>query len=386
MKVTALKLHDGFFPYDDAALATMGTWDYEDFLAAKRSDWGEKWISFDCLLADDKRDTIWCGIASFKSDICWAYDRRSGKFRSLDYAAVGDRFDAKFHRSLTFDPQGNIWAATARYHDADSEMEAPGGAIVKIDPNREHIEVIDRPIPHVYIQSILFDADRRWLYGQTYCPEYIFRYDTVGGECETLASLSGGISLAQAEQLAIDRNGTVWGTYGVGRAWANAPGPKPFRLLRYHPDDGKVTFLKTALPSLDGAGFARQDGMHTGSDGAVYMGTVEGLLCRIDPDTGAVSVIGKPAPGERLTAMANGHDGCLYGSCGRHGSANLFRFDPKSGQLDNLGPVFDEALHVQAWQLHDMAITADGTIYGGENDVPHRSSYLWQIEGACPSI
>lgn len=382
MKITALKLHDACFPYEDAALATEGTWDYEDFFTPERRDWVDKWISFDCLLADDQRDVIWCGIASFKSDIFWVYDRRNGEFRSMNYPAVADPFDAKFHRSLAFDPQGQIWAATARYHDADREMDSPGGAIVKIDPDTEQIEIIDRPMPHVYIQSIILDADRRALYGQTYHPEYLFRYDIDTRQCRILASLSGGIALAQAEQLAMDRNGTVWGTYGAGRAWGNSPGPKPFRLLRYQPDDDDVTFLKTGLPRLDGAGYARQDGMHTGPDGAVYIGTVEGLLCRIDPDTTDVSVIGKPAPGQRLTAMANGPDGCMYGSCGRHGAANLFRLEPRSGRLENLGPVFDRSLAIQAWQLHDMAITADGTIYGGENDVPHRSSYLWEIAGA----
>ena len=56
MKVTALKLHDACFPYEDAALATEGTWDYEDFFTPERRDWVDKWISFDCLLADDQRD------------------------------------------------------------------------------------------------------------------------------------------------------------------------------------------------------------------------------------------------------------------------------------------------------------------------------------------
>ena len=33
----------------------------------------------------------------------------------------------------------------------------------------------------------------------------------------------------------------------------------------------------------------------------------------------------------------------------------------------------------RAYQLHDMTIAADGTIYAGENDVPYRSGYLWEI-------
>ena len=31
------------------------------------------------------------------------------------------------------------------------------------------------------------------------------------------------------------------------------------------------------------------------------------------------------------------------------------------------------------WQVHDVAVTPDGTIYAGENDSPYRSGYLWEI-------
>lgn len=381
LSARALKLKDGRFPAAEAAEAAWGVWDYDDFLDPRHRDWYENWISFDCLLADDRRGVLWCGIATFTGDIFWAWDLKERRFRSLDYPKVGDRYDAKFHRALLYDRRGTIWAATALYHDLDRYHDAPGGAIVRFDPDAERLEVVARPIPHVYIQSILLDPKRDILYGQTYTPEHLFAYDLQSGKTTDLGLLGAGTSLAQVEQLAIDRNGTLWGTYAAGRAWSNAPGPVPYRLWRYHPDDGKRTYLKVGLPSLDGKGFVRQDGAHTGPDGAVYMGTLEGLLCRIDPDSGKLDVIGKPAPGRRLTGMVNGPDGNLYGSCGRDGMAHLFRLHPGSGNLDNLGPIFDPELGEGAWQVHDLAVMADGTFYAGENDVPHRSSYLWEITG-----
>ena len=33
----------------------------------------------------------------------------------------------------------------------------------------------------------------------------------------------------------------------------------------------------------------------------------------------------------------------------------------------------------RCWQVHDVAVAADGTIYAGENDNPYRSGYLWEI-------
>ena len=77
--------------------------------------------------------------------------------------------------------------------------------------------------------------------------------------------------------------------------------------------------------------------------------------------------------------MANGPDGMLYGSAGQDGSASLFRYDPSRASLEDLGPIYDPILRERAFQIHDMSIAADGTIYAGEYDVPYRSGYLCEI-------
>ncbi len=381
MRVRSLKLVDTRFKQDETHPATEGAWDYDDLVGGQHDDWFNDWISFDCVLADDRRQIVWCGLTRLNTDIFWAYDRARGTFRSLGFQKVADRYDAKFHRSLTFDKDGRIWAATALLHEIDRFHEAPGGAIVRFDPDTEQIDIVDRPLPHLYIQSLVLDKARGLLYGQAFTPETFFVYDIRTGRCENLGPLGSGLAMAQAEQLAIDRTGAVWGCWGVTRAWSNAgTGPTTFRLWRYHPDEGKRQFLDAGLPSVrDGEVYVKSDGAHAGPDGAVYMGTVEGTLCRVDPDTHAVDLLGKPAPGRRLAGMANGPDGVLYGSCGREGGANLFRYDPDTGRSTHLGPIFDVQTGEQAWQVHDMTITADGTIYAGENDVPHRSGYLWEI-------
>lgn len=384
-RIRALKLKDGHFDRRQAIDATYGAWDYDEFLKPANRKWRDDWISFDCLLADLERDIVWCGIATFTSDVLWAYDRKTGKFRSMGYAKVGDKFDAKFHRSLLHDNTGEIWAATALYHDPENYLEAPGGALVRFNPRTEKFQIVDRPLPHVYIQSIEIDRERNLLYGQTVYPEYFFKYSIDTGEFTNLGVISGGQGLSQAETLVVDPHGTVWGCYGVCRAWANAVGSVGARLWSYHPDDKAPVYHKHGLPSLDGKGFVKPDGVHLGPDGAVYMGSAEGGLYRINSKNAKVEFIGKPAPGARLTGMVNGHNGLLYGSCGRLGAANLFSFDPGSGALTNLGPIFDPQLGEQMYQVHNMCLMPDGTIYAGENDVPYRSSYLWEIAGVCPT-
>lgn len=381
-RIRARKLVDARFADHEVPLVTGGVWDYADLASDRCRHWFHHWISFDCLLADDERNIVWCGLTRLNTDVFWAYDRGAGEFRSLGFARIADRFDAKFHRSLVRDRSGLIWAATALLHEIDCWEEAPGGAVVRFDPRAEALEIVARPMPHVYIQSLQIDRQRGLLYGQTYTPEMFFRYELESGQCRVLGPLGSGVALGQSEQLAMDRRGAVWGSYAVGRAWSYARGPTEFRLWRYHPDEGRRQFFHYGLPALYEPGcFVKADGLCTGPDGAVYAGTAEGTLCRIDPDTCRVELLGKPAPGRRLAAMAVGPDGRLYGSCGRDGCASLFRWDPAGRDLVNLRPIFDAECGQQAWQIHDMAITADGTIYAGENDVPYRSGYLWEISG-----
>jgi len=380
MQVKAIKLKDT--PFDNFHTEVDGRWEYEDFVGGEHPDWFEDWISFDCLLADDPHDTIWCGLTSFANDIFYAYDRAAGAFRSMNYPRVADPYDAKFHRSLLFDGEGKIWAATALLHDIDRYYDAPGGALVHFDPVTERIEVVARPMPHLYIQSIAMDTARGLIYGQTFTPERLFRYEVSTGRVVDLGPTSSGFRMCQGQAIAVDDRGACWGIWGVTRAWLNEPGPDELRLWRYHPDVGKIEFMKHGLPRLDGLrGTSGPDGVHAGPDGAVYMGTCEGLLCRIDPASAEVKAIGKPGSGQRLAGLANGPDGHLYGTAGSDGSVILFRYEVGSGCLAELGPVRDGDSHEPAWHIHDIAIAADGTIYAGENDVPHRSGYLWEISG-----
>lgn len=382
MKIRALKLKDARF--DNFHTEVEGRWDYERFVDGAEPSWQHDWISFDCLLADDARQTIWCGLTSFATDIFFAYDLRTGAFRDLEYRAVGDRYDAKFHRSLLFDADGAVWAATALLHDIDRYWDAPGGALVRFDPDSGKIAIVARPMPHLYIQSIAMDTRRRIIYGQTFTPERLFRFDVDSGSVTDLGPTGSGFAMCQSECLAVDPDGTCWGTWGLTRAWLNQPGDDAIRLWRYHPDEGRIAFLRHGLPRLHGRpGNAAGQGFHIGPDGQVYAGTAEGLLCRIDPATAQVTPLGKPGPARRLAAMANGPDGNLYGTAGNDGACVVFRYEPERQRLTELGPIHDPDLGERAWHIHCITITTRGVMYAGENDVPYRSGYLWEIGGVC---
>ena len=385
MKVTAIKLKDAHFP---RFFETVDPdWDYRHFFEAEESrSYRENWISFDGVLADDERNVVWCGIASFSGDIFHCFDRESRTFRSLDYQSVGDRYDAKFHRALLVDRDGIIWAATAMLHDSVQYFDAPGGAIVRFDPQTEVIEIVDRPLPNLYIQSLVADRERSILYGQTYLHDYLFRFDIATGETRILAHLGINLfqgGLTQAENIAVDRNGTLWGEWAPNRAWGHSAGKRPYRLFRYHPDDDRVQFLDTTLPPAPGSDDAcgMMDGTVSGPDGAVYASTRDGILCRIDPDSGDLETIGQPGSAKlrRLSAMISDGESKIFGVAGKGGEAELFSLELGSGAITMHGALYDPEIDVHAWQIHDLALCKDGTLYAGENDVPTRSSYLWEL-------
>jgi len=377
MQAKALKLKDRKF--DNWRTEVEDRWNYEDFL--RDEGWRKDWISFDSVLFNPGDNRVYCGITSFDADIFYAYDRNEKRFISLDYHRIADPFDAKFHRSLVRSKNGRIYAAVALLHDIDSYWEAPGGAIVEYDPKTGDLRKLGIPIPHVYIQSIALDDERRIIYGQTFTPEMLFAFDLASKKTKILGPIGSGMQMGQGENITLDNEGNVWGGWSVTRAWQSSPGVDSLRLFKYDRKRGRIEYLKHGLPRLDGAyGFAKLDGIYNPGNGFIYAGTGEGGLMKIDPETGEVKLLGAPCPPRRLAAMVKGPDGFLYGAGGKFGNASIFRLDLETDEYEVLGKIEDKEEGVSAWQIHDMDITDDMVIYAGENDNINRSSYLWEIK------
>lgn len=353
-------------------------YEYADF--KNSNDLRVKWISFDGVLADADPNLVYCGITSFNADIFRAFNRNTGEFIDLGFAKIANPYDAKFHRALIKSRDGNIYGAIALLHDVDSYFDAPGGSVVRYNPVNGDIEKIGIPIPHVYIQGIVIDENRRIAYCQTFTPEYLVAYYIDKCESKILGLTGSGFGMGQGECIVLDTKGRVWGGWSVTRAWQSSAGVDQYRLFCYDPVEDRIEFFKYGLPHLDGTyGFAHLDGMICAADGKIYAGSGEGGLFRIEPDSGEVKLLGAPCPPARIAAFTMGNDGYLYGIGGRYGNASLFRLDLATGYYELIGKLYDPDIKASAWQIHDMSIAADGTIFAGENDNPYRSSYLWEI-------
>ena len=104
----------------------------------------------------------------------------------------------------------------------------------------------------------------------------------------------------------------------------------------------------------------------------------------IDLRVPALRVLPPVQTGPRASAFAVSQSGKVYFAAGV-GNVGLYRLDPEQGSVDALGQV--TANGVACHHLHDLVVTADGRLFGGEFyplDVPQppwpeRDCYLWEM-------
>ena len=324
-------------------------------------------ISFTSLLYNPNDGLIYCGLTSADGDIFYTFDHKTKAFASLGFQRVADRFDVKIHRSLELDDDGTIYGATAGLHPVPERLDAEGGKLFRYHPAEGKIEVLARPVPRDYIQCIALDRKRKIIYGFTYPVPKFFRYDILTGESHNFDYIGDFPHIP-----AVDDSGCVWGTYGERHL-----------LFKYHPETG-FTWFKHGLPAQhrwgEAEGFAAVDGMMTAEDGFIYLGATDGSLYRLDPATAAVDYLGKPHTSSRLTYLAVGPDGMLYGAAGAsYETTMVFRYDRERRTFDVLGRMLDPSINKSCFIVHHVCMTPDFTMYGAETDNPDRAGYLWEM-------
>jgi hypothetical protein len=166
----------------------------------------------------------------------------------------------------------------------------------------------------------------------------------------------------------------------VTRAWQSGAGVDSNRLCKFDPSTDRIHYYNAGLPNPDGShGYAKVEGLFNLGKGRLYASAANGSIYRVDTETGMGTYLDTPIVDRRsrLTTLQPGPDGAAYGVTGRDGHCEVIRFDPDTEEYELIGPVEDG--DVRCWQVHDVAVAPDGTIYAGENDNPFRSGYLWEI-------
>ena len=335
--------------------------------AAANKRFRKEYYAFTSLEFDERSRRLFCGTTNFSDDLLHAYDPASGQFESMNYAAIGEPYEVKIHRSLCIGGDGCVYGATSCLHGIDEMAKGPGGKVFKFDPAAGTYEVLTVPIPQLYIQTISLDWDRRMIYGMSYPVFEFFAYSLERGEV-AYRQYMGSISHIGA----VDDDGGYWGTW-LGKG-------KRHNLFRYDPSRNEVTFHDHGFPTpcrnlmyyLAGP----IDSMLNGHDGYLYVGHESGELYRLDWRTARLEYLCKPLAGQRLPGLAAGPDGQIVGVGGSDEDTRGFLYDRKTGHCEPLGPIRDEQA-AACFRTHDCCLVGDA-LFVGETDNPRRSCYLWE--------
>jgi hypothetical protein len=172
-----------------------------------------------------------------------------------------------------------------------------------------------------------------------------------------------------SRRLVVDGKGRVLGSLPVNRVFRFDPATRTLDVL---PQELPAVWNRQILGRADSWAVAPDGGLYGGSAG-------DGLLFKLDPDTGRIVNLGSPASVPRLKGLVFARDGSLYGLAGASPQhSHLFRHDPRSGGFVDLGnpqfpilsPGVPEGLQWRGFQLGTLAVSEDGrTIVMGDEEV-----------------
>ncbi|MCE5271364.1 hypothetical protein LLH00_08765 [bacterium] len=266
-------------------------------------------------------------------------------------------------------------AAGALYAGTLADAPDGSGHLLKITFTGGKFKVQDlgAPAPGEGVFSLTIDLAKGRLYGISFPSGKFFIYEIPTTRARVLEetqlsrrdqayyhheySLETEDVLSRA--LAVDRKGRVYGSRPVNR------------LFRYDPATDKFDDLGE-LPEVWGRkALGRVDAWAVAPDGVLFGGNAgDGQLFKVDPATGKVVNLGKPVMMPRIKGLAFAADGKLYGVAGSApGYAHLFSYDPKSGNFEDMGnpdfplivPEIAGELAWRGYQFATVAVTEDGS-------------------------
>jgi hypothetical protein len=162
-----------------------------------------------------------------------------------------------------------------------------------------------------------------------------------------------------ARRLIVDRAGRVYGSHPVNK------------IFRYDPTTRRIEVLPDELPEVWGRrALGRVDSWALAPDGTIYGGNAgDGQLFKINPDTGRVVNLGKPAMMPRMKGLAFAYNGVLYGvTGGAPGYSHLFSYSSSGRGFVDLGnprfimsePGIEQGIPWRGFQIATLAASEDG--------------------------
>jgi hypothetical protein len=250
---------------------------------------------------------------------------------------------------------------------------AAGGHLLRVALGERGLRAIDlgTPVPGEGIFALAADPARDVVYGLSHpsgkfwSVEIASRRTKVWGETvpdERMLFTYYQFALQPADYLSrrliVDASGRVYGSRPMNK------------LFRFDPATQRIEVMPGELPGhSDRRVLGRADAWAVGPDGRIYGGNAgEGQLFRLDPATGAVVNLGKPTLLPRMKGMAFGRNGTLYGIAGgAPGYSRVFQYDPGGGftdlgiaRFEMVGEQMPRGIFWRGFQLVSLAASEDG--------------------------
>lgn len=286
------------------------------------------------------------------------------------------------HRSMVADAEGHIYIGGSIGVDTNGTGYEgyAGGHLLRYTPAGEDrkpiridaecpVEDLGIPVAGDGIYTLAIDRERKTIYGLTYPTARFFSYSISGKKF----GMHGGVAERAipgekfekdrniGRSLAVDQEGKV---YGSGERGA---------LFRFVPETGKIETLRLHVPTVPGREvYNRIDCWAEAAGSSLYGGTSDGYLFRFDPKSMALENLGKPLNQYRIRGLALAPNGKLYGVGGDNDEmARLFSYDPSRGVYEMLGMVDVNHRPYYAWQAYvidAVALGREGTLYLGQSE------------------
>ncbi len=286
--------------------------------------------------------------------------------RSVVVAANGDVY---IGGSIGVDNNGQGYSGYAggsllRYRPGPNDEEKP----IRMDTECS-VEDLGIPVAGDGIYTLAIDRGRNVIYGLTYPTGRFFSYSIADGKF----AIHNGVAERSipgekfekdrniGRALALDADGNVYGSGDRGA------------IFRFNRDTRELEWLRLTAPTVAGREpYNRVDSWAEGSKEFLYGGTSDGYLFRLDPKSLALENLGKPLNQYRIRGLAFARNGKLYGVGGSDDEmARLFSYDPAHGGYQMLGMVDVNHRPYYSWQAYvidSVAIGLDGTLYLGQSE------------------
>lgn len=241
-----------------------------------------------------------------------------------------------------------------------------------VDPCHSGGEVVESglPVPDESIADLATAGGRLWM---------------IGGESGRIYSVDPGGAEPELEMVfRLDPNGNFSRRFGRDAAGNLLAAGLYGRLFRLDAERGVWIDSGSCAPALKGRELYNRVTAFTlePRSGVVYGGTIDGIIFRIDPESGRVVSLGKPTDQSNVVALA-ATGGRIYALLGLESDcARLGVYAPEDGEMRDLGCIL--ARSERPWNGYNfgaMIRGRGGVLFMGECDrISHLFIYYPPVE------